>query len=225
MFKIAVIDDEPKIRELLRVYLEKEGYVVVEASDGIAALEVVENQKPNLVILDIMLPGKDGLEVCKKIRQTSMLPILMLTAKGEEIDKVIGLELGADDYLVKPFSPRELMARVKALLRRSQCATQEKDLLKIDGLEIDVAARKVTVSGTEIFLTPKEFELIQYLTQNKGQVISRERILEKIWGYNYFGDLRTVDTHVKNLREKLGADYSQYLKTVWGIGYKFEVVK
>lgn len=225
MFKVAIVDDEEKIRELLSVYLQKEGFATVEYADGLKALEKIDIEKPDLMILDIMLPGMDGLEVCKKIRQSSRIPIMMLTAKGEEIDKVVGLELGADDYLVKPFSPRELVARVKALLRRAQPDTQENAIIKIASFEIDESARRVDVAGKELELTPKEFDLLLYLIINKGQVIGRERILDKVWGYNYFGDLRTVDTHVKNLREKLGVENASYIKTVWGIGYKFEVSK
>ena len=225
MFKVAIVDDEEKIRELLSVYLQKEGFATVEYADGLKALEKIDIEKPDLMILDIMLPGMDGLEVCKKIRHSSRIPIMMLTAKGEEIDKVVGLELGADDYLVKPFSPRELVARVKALLRRAQPDTQENAIIKIASFEIDESARRVDVEGKELELTPKEFDLLLYLIINKGQVMGRERILDKVWGYNYFGDLRTVDTHVKNLREKLGVGNASYLKTVWGIGYKFEVSK
>lgn len=223
MQKILLVDDEAKMRELLALYLKKEGYTILEAADGLKAVEMVDTEKPDLVILDIMLPGMDGLEVCKKIRLNSLIPIMMLTAKGEEIDKVLGLELGADDYLVKPFSPRELVARVKALLRRSNPVAIEANNFSVADVEIDIAERKVLVSGSEIILTPKEFEMLLYLMQHKQQVLSRERILEKVWGYDFFGDLRTVDTHVKNLREKLGSDHATYIKTVWGVGYKFEV--
>lgn len=203
--KILLVDDDEKIREILRAYLQRDGYGVEEVADGEEALTAFDHTRPDLVILDLMLPGLDGWEVCKRIRAKSRVPIIMLTARGEEFDKVLGLELGADDYVSKPFSPRELTARVKAVLRRTDAGPSPEETLRFPDLEIDRASRRAFYNGKEVFLTPKEFDLLWFLASNPGRVFSREQLLEKVWGYDYFGDTRTVDTHIKRLREKLGS--------------------
>ncbi|MBE3587750.1 MAG: response regulator transcription factor [Thermoanaerobacteraceae bacterium] len=228
MKNILVVDDEVKIRELVKMYLEKEGFRVVEASDGAAALDYLAREPFDLVILDLMMPAVDGWAVCREIRkQDKPVAIIMLTARGEEIDRVLGLELGADDYVVKPFSPRELVARVKAVLRRTGKGEgrQEQELLRYNGLIIDSSSRKVEINGQPVNLTPKEYELLYFLAQSPGRVFTREQLLEKVWGYDFFGDMRTVDTHITRLREKLSrvTGAPQYIVTVWGVGYKFEV--
>lgn len=224
--KILVVEDEARMRDLLRLYLEREGFTVVEAADGRQGLAKVAQEEFALVILDVMLPELDGWTVCREIRRTRDVPIIMLTARGEEIDRVTGFELGADDYVVKPFSPRELVMRIKALLRRA-CpqAVESKDLLTFPGLSINHPARRVEAAGQEVALTPKEYDLLYFLASQAGRVFTREQLLEKVWGYDFYGDLRTVDTHIKNLREKLkkAGQGAEYLVTVWGVGYKFEV--
>jgi two-component system response regulator ResD len=223
---ILVVDDEEHIRELVRLYLEKEGFTVALAADGEDAVTQIKESHPLLVILDIMLPKMDGWDVCREVRKFSETPIIMLTAKGEEFDKVLGLELGADDYLTKPFSPRELVARVKAILRRAapEDTTNNEEQLTYPGLTINLASREVMVSGKEATLTPKEFDLLWFLAKNPGKVFTREQLLTAVWGYDYYGDLRTVDTHIKRLREKVEReDISPHVKTIWGVGYKFEV--
>lgn len=226
---ILIADDEDKMRELVKLYLDREGFKVTEAADGEQALSLLSNNTFDLVILDIMMPKIDGLSVCKEIRKSYDIPVIMLTAKGEEIDRVLGFELGADDYVVKPFSPRELVARVKALLRRtvSKPAPSTAGVMRFPGLEINQEAREVEVEGNRINLTPKEFELLTFLARNPGRVFTREQLLEHVWGYDFYGDLRTVDTHVKKLREKVSrfGQAAAYLVTVWGVGYKFEVTK
>ncbi|MDI6893278.1 MAG: response regulator transcription factor [Bacillota bacterium] len=221
--RILVVDDEPKIREIVRVYLQRDGFAVEEAEDGEQALAKVKALNPQLVILDLMLPGVDGWEVCRQIRRTSAVPIIMLTARGEETDRVVGLEMGADDYVPKPFSPRELVARVKAVLRRTRPRAERGQVLQYGDLLIDRDCRRVVCHASEIPLTPKEFDLLWFLAKAPGRVFTREKLLEHVWGYEYLGDARTVDTHVKNLREKLGVAGRQYIRTVWGVGYKFEV--
>jgi two-component system response regulator ResD len=224
--KILVVDDEKRMVELVRLYLEKEGYSVDEAYDGQQALDMLSRSKYNLVILDIMLPVVDGWTVCRQIREKSDIPVILLTARGEEFDKVLGFELGADDYVVKPFSPRELTARVKALLRRLGPREKTDETLSFPDLIIVPASRTVKVEGREVDLTPKEFDLLYFLAKNKDKVFTREKLLEEVWGYDFFGSLRTVDTHVKQLREKLGrSKAASYISTVWGVGYKFEVIK
>jgi DNA-binding response OmpR family regulator len=222
---ILVVDDEANIVELVRLYLQQEGFRVLEASDGSAALEVLGKERPDLLVLDIMLPEIDGWEVCRRVRAFSQVPIIMLTARDAEVDRIVGLEIGADDYLVKPFSPRELVARVKAVLRRAQAEQPAEAVkqLQVDDLSIDPARRKVTRGKQEINLTTKEFDLLYLLAVNRGIVFTRERLLERVWGYNYAGDTRTVDVHLRHLREKLEKDPGQpaYLLTVWGVGYKF----
>lgn len=224
MKTILLVDDEEKIREVLRLYLEKEGFLVLEAQDGKEALKRFSEHKIDLIILDLMLPEIDGMEIAKEIRKTSLVPIIMLTARGEEIDKILGLEIGADDYVVKPFSPREVVARVKAVLRRSSGIPEKEasSVIKQGILEIHPEAREVKVNGEEVVLTPLEFDLLLYLVTNRGKALSREQLLANVWGYDYFGEARTVDTHVTRLREKL-QEAASYIKTVWGVGYKFEV--
>ncbi|MED3646782.1 response regulator transcription factor [Halalkalibacterium halodurans] len=232
--KILVVDDEGRIRNLLKMYLEREAYDVEEASDGKEALEKALAFDYDVILLDLMMPEMDGIEVCQKLRKQKATPIIMLTAKGEEANRVQGFEVGTDDYIVKPFSPREVVLRVKALLRRSsstkflQTDTQAKDVLVFPHLSIDNDAHRVTVADQEINLTPKEYELLYYLAQSPDKVFSREQLLKDVWNYDFFGDLRTVDTHIKRLREKLNRVSPQaasMISTVWGVGYKFEVVK
>ncbi len=221
---ILVVEDEPNIVELVRLYLEKEGFRVAVATDGEQAMAEYRRLKPSLLILDIMLPGIDGWEVCRQLRGFSNVPIIMLTAREDEVDKVVGLELGADDYLTKPFSPRELVARVKAVLRRARFQTETPHVIRAFDLVIDAGRRKVSQGDREVELTPTEFDLLYILALNRGIAMSREKLLEKIWGIEYYGDLRTVDVHVRHLREKLGDDPSapKYLETVRGVGYRFK---
>lgn len=229
--RILVVDDEERIRRLVRMYLERNNYDVEEADDGSVALGKALESDFALIILDLMLPGMDGRDVCSEIRQYKDTPIIMLTAAGDEGQRVHGFELGADDYVVKPFSPRELIMRVKALLRRSNGIVPEAQqspghLLTFPGLVINIDARKVLVEDQEVMLTPKEFELLLYLAQRPEKVFSREELLRDVWNYQFFGDQRTVDTHVKRLREKLGRASERvphHIHTVWGVGYKFEV--
>ncbi|RKL63425.1 DNA-binding response regulator [Thermoanaerobacteraceae bacterium SP2] len=224
--RVLMVDDEKRMVELVKLYLEKEGYVVDEAYDGQQALDMINKTKYNLIILDLMLPVVDGWTVCKEIRKKYDIPVIMLTARGEEFDKVLGFELGADDYVVKPFSPRELTARVKALLRRLGPREEQEETLEFPDLIIEPESRMVKVNGKDVDLTPKEFDLLYYLARNRDKVFTREKLLEEVWGYDFFGSLRTVDTHVKQLREKLGrSKAASYINTVWGVGYKFEVVK
>ena len=224
---ILVVEDEELVQELLRLYLEKEGYAVEAAWDGEEALSKFRSSNPDLVILDIMLPKKDGWTVCREIRAMSNAPIIMLTAKGEESDRVLGLDLGADDYVCKPFSPIELVARVKAVLRRTSLANQDGNrVLFYPGLTVNYDSHLVEVDGRKVSLTPKEFELLWFLASHPGKVYSREQLLSYVWDYDYLGDPRTVDTHIKRLREKLESGVKQrYIRTVWGRGYKFEVAE
>lgn len=224
MSRILVVDDEQAVGEILRLYLEREGFEVTVVYDGEAALEMVRRHPFDLILLDLMLPKKDGWTVCREIRSFSSVPIIMLTARGEEVDRVLGLELGADDYVPKPFSPREVVARVKAVLRRSKAQSAEKHrVIDIGPLHIDYEARKVLVQGNPVNLTPKEFELLYFLALHPERVFTREKLLEEIWGYDFPGDTRTVDTHVKRIREKLEeAGAPPLIKTVWGFGYKLD---
>ena len=232
--RILVVDDEERIRRLVRMYLERNAFLVDESEDGTDALAKALNNEYALIILDLMLPGMDGRDVCTEIRQYKETPIIMLTAAGDESNRVHGFEIGADDYVVKPFSPRELIMRVKALLRRSGGAGGEDKqpalghILTFPGLVINVDSRKVLVEEQEVMLTPKEFELLLYLAQRPEKVFSREELLRDVWNYQFFGDQRTVDTHVKRLREKLGRASDRvphHIHTVWGVGYKFEVAE
>jgi len=222
MYKLLVVDDEPKIREVIREYAEFNGYEIAEAGDGMSAVGLCKLNQYDLVILDIMMPKLDGFSACKEIKKIQDVPIIMLSARGEEYDKLFGFELGIDDYIVKPFSPKELMARINVILQRRKAATQTKsDVLKFGGLEINIAARTVAVDGTRVELTPKEYELLFYLIENKNIALSRDKLLSDIWGYDFFGDDRTIDTHIKNLRNNLGP-YRDYIVTLRGVGYKFE---
>lgn len=227
--KILVVDDEQQIVDLFKQSLEKEGYEVITAYDGLAAIEQVERQNPDLILLDWMMPKMDGFEVCKKIRPKTASPIIMVTAKGEEIDKILGLEIGADDYITKPFSPREVLARVKAQLRRTtytdeKNASGQENIIRIGELEIDKSAYQIRRSGADVALTYREFQLVLFLAENAGQVFSREALLEHVWGYEYFGDVRTVDVTVRRTREKLEPDQNnyRYILTKRGVGYYFD---
>lgn len=227
--RILIVDDEPNIRELLKFNLHQEGYVISEAEDGVKALKLAQTEKFDLVILDLMLPGKDGLEVCrtlKQSRQTAGIAIIMLTAKAEEIDKIIGLELGADDYLTKPFSPRELLARIKAVLRRSRKENMPEGEITLGKLKLNFTRYEAYLNGEKLELTPKEFELLKLFVTNVGRAFSREQLLEKIWGYEYYGDTRTVDVHIRHLRAKLAADEQlmEAIETVRGVGYRLHEI-
>lgn len=222
--KVLVIDDDVNICELIRLYLEKEGYEVKTVYSGDKAVTAFSEFTPSIVILDIMLPGIDGWQVCREIRKISNIPIIMLTAKGETFDKVLGLELGADDYVVKPFEPKELMARVKAVLRRYERKFGETKEVVYPNLVVNRSNYTLKVRGKEIDVPPKELELLYFLASNPNKVFTRDQLLEHVWGFDFFGDSRTVDVHIKRLREKLaGNEHNWQLKTVWGVGYKFEV--
>ncbi|MDD6527885.1 MAG: response regulator transcription factor [Oscillospiraceae bacterium] len=222
--KILVVDDDLNICELLRLYLEKEGYTVVIANDGASAVTMFRDESPALVLLDIMLPKLDGWQVCREIRKFSDKPIIMLTAKGEVFDRVLGLELGADDYVVKPFDTKEVVARIKAVLRRTAAnAAEEVKEVNYDKLSINLTNYELKVNGVQIDTPPKEMELIFHLAKNPNRVFTRDQLLDEVWGFDYYGDSRTVDVHVKRLREKLeGVSDKWELRTVWGVGYKFE---
>lgn len=220
--KILVVDDESRMRKLVRDFLVKADYAVLEAEDGEQALEIFEAQNDiALVILDVMMPKLDGWQVCREIREYSKVPIIMLTARSDERDELMGFELGVDEYISKPFSPKILVARVEAILRRTNQAGSD-DILEAGGIQVNRAAHNVTVDGAYIDLSYKEFELLAYFMENQGLALSREKILNNVWNYDYFGDARTIDTHVKKLRSKLGAK-GDLIKTIWGYGYKFEV--
>ncbi|MBZ4644795.1 MAG: two-component system, OmpR family, response regulator [Petroclostridium sp.] len=222
--KILVVDDDYNICELIRLYLEKEGYEVIVAYNGSKALEIFKSEAPSLVILDIMLPGMDGWQVCREIRRISNIPIIMLTAKGETFDKVLGLELGADDYMVKPFETKELVARIKAVLRRYEHKPAEVKEVVFPNLVVNLSTYQLKVNGKEMEIPPKELELLYFLASHPNKVFTREQLLQEVWGFDYFGDSRTVDVHIKRLREKLDSEEQVWqLKTVWGVGYKFEV--
>lgn len=223
--KILVIDDDPNITDLLKMYLEKEGYEVKTAADGQEGHTTFKMYEPDLVLLDVMLPRKDGLQICREIRDHSSKPVIMISAKGETFDKVLGLELGADDYIVKPLDMKEVFARVKAVLRRyAKHDTSDGELIKFDNLEISLQKYELRVKGKIVDVPPKELELIYFLASNYNHVFTRDQLLDKVWGFDYLGDSRTVDVHIKRLREKLeGASTAWNLKTIWGVGYKFEV--
>ena len=222
MYKLLIVDDEPKIREVIREYAEFNGYEVEEAADGMSAVGLCKLNHYDLVVLDIMMPKLDGFSACKEIKKIQDVPVIMLSARGEEYDKLFGFELGIDDYIVKPFSPKELMARIKVVIQRHSAASPAKaDVCRFGGLEINKAARTVSIDGTRIELTPKEYDLLFYLTENQNIALSRDKLLSEIWGYDFFGDDRTIDTHIKNLRNNLGP-YRDYIVTLRGVGYKFE---
>ncbi|GAB6138472.1 response regulator transcription factor [Halanaerobaculum tunisiense] len=221
--KILVVDDDQNICKLINIYLQREDYQVITATDGQMALDKYYECNPQLVVLDIMLPELDGWQVCKKIREDSNVPILMLTAKGEKQEKIKGLEIGADDYVTKPFEPEELVARVKVILRRTDIS-QDKEVLTFPNLQIDHQKRQVKVQGRKLELAPKEYDLLYCLVRNEQQVLSREQLLDKVWGFDFVGDIRTVDSHIKRLRNKIDSqvDGYKYFHTIWGVGYKFE---
>jgi DNA-binding response OmpR family regulator len=219
--KILVVDDEARMRKLVKDFLSVKGFSVIEAADGEEAVDIFFDQKDiALIILDVMMPKMDGWETCKTIRKYSKVPIIMLTARGEERDELQGFDLGVDEYISKPFSPKILVARVEAILRRS--IPSSNDAVEIGGIRIDKAAHQVTIDGENVDLSYKEFELLSYFVENQGLALSREKILNNVWNYDYFGDARTIDTHVKKLRSKMG-EKGDYIKTIWGMGYKFEV--
>ena len=220
--KVLVIDDEKSIRDIIGEYLTEEGFEFVEAPDGIRGLEIFRSVSPDLVILDVMMPKMDGWKVCREIRSESVTPVIMLTARGEEYDKLFGFELGADDYMVKPFSPRELIARVKAVLSRGSVnERKDHEIIEIEAHRIDFDARSIYLGEEHLNLTPKEYDLLSFFVKNSGRVFSREQLLNQVWGYEFVGDARTVDTHVKMLRENL-RHHRNWIVTSWGVGYKFE---
>ena len=222
MYKLLVVDDEPKIRDIIREYAEFEGYEVDEAEDGMVALGLCKLNDYDLIIMDIMMPKLDGFSACKEIKKIKDIPTIMLSARGEDYDKLFGFELGIDDYVVKPFSPKELMARINVVITRHHTTNQAaQSVLKFEGLEINVPARTVSVDGKRVELTPKEYDLLFYLIENKNIALSRDKLLSDIWGYDFFGDDRTIDTHIKNLRNNLG-EYRKFIVTLRGVGYKFE---
>lgn len=223
--KILVVDDDVNICELLRLYIERDDYQVVIANDGEQAVELFNREQPDLVLLDIMLPKMDGWQVCKEIRKTSNRPIIMLTAKGELFDKILGLELGADDYIIKPFEAKEVISRIHAVLRRTSTSEEKEKVKEInwDKLSINLTNYELRVDGKYIDTPPKEMELLYYLASNPNKVFTRDQLLDKVWGFDYYGDSRTVDVHIKRLREKINGVSDQWsLKTVWGVGYKFD---
>ncbi|TDT63453.1 response regulator transcription factor [Fonticella tunisiensis] len=220
--RILVVDDDSNICDLIELYLQKEGYKVFKAYNGSEALKVFKEKQIDLIVLDIMMPELDGYEVLKEIRKSSQIPVLMLTAKGETFDRVLGLELGADDYIVKPFEPKELIARIRAVLRRYKPQSQNR-VIEFTNLKIDADSYIVVFNGKEIEMPPKEFELLYFLASNPNKVFTRDQLLYEVWGYDYPGDSRTVDVHIKRIREKLSEENEWHIKTVWGVGYKFEV--
>ena len=224
--RILVVDDDKNICEIIRLYLEKEGFLVSIANDGEAALQMFRETTPSVVVLDVMMPKMDGFQVCREIRRVSSIPVIMLTAKGETFDKVLGLELGADDYMVKPFENKELVARIKAVLRRYEPKDNADKEIIYPNMSVNLTNYELKINGDVVDIPPKELELLYYLATNPNKVFTREQLLETVWGFDYFGDSRTVDVHVKRLREKLelaGDAVNWQLKTVWGVGYKFEV--
>ncbi len=236
MRKVLIVDDDPNISELLRLYFEKDGFTVISCLDGDKAMAAFDEAGPDIVILDLMLPGRDGYDILRDIRKASSIPVIMLTARGDTLDKVVGLELGADDYVQKPFEPKELIARVKAVLRRSEATGDsgdrrdkdsgaDVDRVEYPGLMVDKSRYTVLVNGSEVDMPPKELELLFFLATHPNRVFTREQLLENVWGYDFYGESRTVDVHVKRIREKIDAsgEHNAYqIKTVWGVGYKFE---
>ena len=224
MSKILVVDDEFRIREIIKKYANFEGHKVTEAVDGMSAIEICNKETFDIIIMDVMMPELDGFSACKEIRKFKSTPIIMLSARGEEYDKIHGFELGIDDYVVKPFSPKELMMRVNAVLKRSNGAdTPSQDVFKYENLVVDFTARIVTVNGKRVDMTPKEYELFFYMVKNKGIALTREKLISEVWGYDFFGDDRTLDTHIKLLRKSLG-EYSKCIVTLRGVGYRFDTV-
>lgn len=223
MYRILVVDDEERIRQIIKKYAVFEGYEIEEASDGMEAIEICRKKEFDIIILDIMMPELDGFSTCREIRKTSKTPVLMLSARGEEYDKIHGFELGIDDYVVKPFSPKELMMRVNAIIKRTKASTEEgkKDIVTFEGLKVDFTGRLVYVDNVKIDMSPKEYELFFYLVKNRGIALTREKLINDVWGYDFFGDDRTLDTHIKLLRKSLG-EYSRFIVTLRGVGYRFE---
>lgn len=221
MNKILVVDDEFRIREIIKKYAEFEGYTVEEAVDGMQAIEISRNRKYDLIIMDVMMPELDGFSACREIRKFCNTPIIMLSARGEEYDKIHGFELGTDDYVVKPFSPKELMMRVNAVIKRSGADVMEKDVFVYKDLSVDFSGRIVTINGKRVEMTPKEYDLFFYMVKNNGIALTREKLISEVWGYDFFGDDRTLDTHIKLLRKSLG-EYSNLIVTLRGVGYRFE---
>lgn len=223
MVKILVVDDESRIRDIIKQYLQFEGYAFEEAANGQQAVDMFFNGKFDLIVMDVMMPFIDGITVLRMIREKSDVPVILLTAKGEEYDKVFGFDLGADDYMVKPFSPKELMARIRAVLKRTSKETTKVDIYTYKQLQINPSSYEVKLGNERLNLTPKEFELLLYFVKNKGTVMTRESLLNEIWGYDFYGDSRTVDTHIKMLRNNLG-EYRDLIKTVWGVGYRYDEI-
>jgi DNA-binding response OmpR family regulator len=221
--KVMVVDDDPLILNLMKIYLEHEEYQVIPVLDSTAALSIFRLEMPDVVLLDIMMPEIDGFELLKGLRKLTKIPVIMLSAKGETIDKVLGLELGADDYLVKPVDPTELMARIKAVFRRYNTTSEESRILELPRLIIDLNQFSVSCDGTDIVMPPKELELLYLLASHPNQVFTREQLLDRVWGFDYVGESRTVDVHIKRLREKITGDHPWEIKTVWGVGYKFSI--
>ena len=224
MAKILVVDDEIKIREIIKEYAEFEGYEVAQAEDGMQAVEMVKNQDFDIIIMDVMMPKLDGYSACQEIRKIKQIPVIMLSARGEEYDKLFGFEIGVDDYVVKPFSPKELMARIRAVLNRASASQRTEDVIRYEGLEINFTAREVKIDGEKVSMTPKEYDLLFYLVKNMNIALSREKLLEEVWGFDFYGDDRTVDTHIKMLRNSLGK-YRNLIVTLRGMGYKFEKIQ
>ena len=223
MYNILIVDDEEKIRAFVKKYAIFEGHTVTEAGDGMEAVEICKKQDFDIIILDIMMPKLDGFSACREIRKTKKTPVIMLSARGEEYDRIHGFELGIDDYVVKPFSPKELMMRIDAIIRRTQGNKniEDKDIATFDGLTVDFTARIVTIDGQKIEFSPKEYELLFYMVKNKGRALTREKLITEVWGYDYDGDDRTLDTHIKLMRKSLG-DYARFIVTLRGVGYRFE---
>ena len=224
MAKILVVDDEAKIREIIKEYAEFEDYEVKEAADGMEAVEMVKKEDFDIIVMDVMMPRLDGFSACKEIQKIKRTPVIMLSARGEEYDKLFGFEIGADDYVVKPFSPKELMARIRAVLNRANANQTAEDVIKYKGLEINFTAREVKIDGQKVSMTPKEYDLLFYMVKNMNIALSREKLLEEVWGFDFYGDDRTVDTHIKMLRNSLG-EYRNLIVTLRGMGYKFEKIR
>ena len=224
MARILAVDDEAKIRTIIKEYAEFEGYEVAEAADGMEAVEMVKNEDFDIIVMDIMMPRLDGYSACKEIQKIKKIPVIMLSARGEEYDKLFGFEIGIDDYMVKPFSPKELMARVRAVLNRAQASQKTEDIIRYQGLEINFTARDVKIDGEKVSMTPKEYDLLFYLVRNMNIALSREKLLEEVWGFDFYGDDRTIDTHIKMLRNSLGP-YRNLIVTLRGMGYKFEKIQ
>ena len=224
MARILVVDDEAKIRTIIKEYAEFEGYEVAEAEDGMEAVEKVKNEEFDIIVMDIMMPRLDGYSACKEIQKIKKIPVIMLSARGEEYDKLFGFEICIDDYVVKPFSPKELMARIRAVLNRANATHKSEDIIRYQGLEINFTAREVKIDGEKVSMTPKEYDLLFYLVRNMNIALSREKLLEEVWGFDFYGDDRTIDTHIKMLRNSLGP-YRNLIVTLRGMGYKFEKIQ